>query len=179
MPTLNAAMSAIERHIGFPKSRARQVSRRLQEADMLPLGGPGIAPELDGHDVVSLIVALAADTALHEAPDAVERYRGLTPGGVDLTGAPASIDTAGRVLDIFADTAIRGDHPDLFRRDLIEVVTTWPEIVISNGTSGVATRFAPVGALASNWSARGHRKSTTLNGAAFVDCVRELFTGSN
>lgn len=173
MATLNASLIAIEQYLGFPQSRSRTVSRRLQERDKLPIGAPGIAPELDQHDVVSLIIALGADTALHEAPDAVDRYRSLTPGGADLTGAPASIDTAGAALDIFADIAIHGDA-GLVRRDRIEIVSNWPEIAII--ASGAHTkRFVPVGSLATNWQACTHRKSTTINGSAFVDCIRALF----
>ncbi|GLS34511.1 hypothetical protein GCM10010869_00990 [Mesorhizobium tianshanense] len=178
MATLRDCLSAIERHIGFPKSRSITVSRRLQERGALPLGAPGIAPELDAHDVVSLIIALAADTALHEAPDAVERYRALTPGGADLTDAPASIDTAGRELDIMADIAIHG-NADLLRRDRIEVVANWPEVAITDATSGQIKRFVAPGALATNWQANGHRKSTTINGSAFVDCIQYLFERSH
>ncbi|WP_172350842.1 hypothetical protein [Mesorhizobium sp. NZP2298] len=167
-------MTSIEHHLGFPKSRSITISRRLQERGVLPLGGPGIAPELDAHDVVSLIIALAADTALHEAPDAVARYRSLTPGGVDLTGAPDSIDTAGRALDVIADVAIHGEA-DLLRRDRIEVVGNWPEVTIYDATSGHTERFVPVGALAANWQANGHRKSTTINASAFVDVIQDLF----
>ena len=49
--------------------------------------------------------------------------------GADLTDAPASIDTAGRALDIIADIALHGDA-DLLRRDRIEVVSTFPEVAI-------------------------------------------------
>ncbi|MDX8499883.1 hypothetical protein RFM99_15800 [Mesorhizobium sp. VK4C] len=168
-------MSAIERHVGFPKSRARQVARRLQEAHILPLGGPGIAPELDAYGFISLLIALAADAPLHEAAEAVSTYRALTPGGVDLTGAPESVDTAGRALDIFADIAAHGE-PDLLRRDFFEVVSSWPEIAMRR--DGAVTRFASVGALASHWQAKGHRKSITINGAALVDAIQELFGDS-
>ncbi|MER9392212.1 MULTISPECIES: hypothetical protein [unclassified Mesorhizobium] len=174
MATLNASLIAIERHLGFPHSRSRTVSRRLQERGKLPLGAPGVAPELDAHDVVSLIIALAADTALHEAPDAVERYRALTPGGADLTSAPASIDTAGQALDILADVA-NHSAADMLRRDRIEVVSNWPEIAIADAASGSTKRFMSVGALATNWQANGHRKSTTINGSAFVDVIQNLF----
>ncbi|TPL39232.1 hypothetical protein [Mesorhizobium sp. B2-4-8] len=174
MPTLNEAMLAVERHIGFPKSRARQVAQRLQEAAILPRGAPGIAPELEPHNVVSLIIALAADTTLWQAPSTVASYRALTPAGVDLTGAPASIDTAGGALDVIADVAIHGTT-DLWRRDSLSVVSGWPEILIENATTGKATRFVQPGADASHWQSRGHRKSTTINISAFVDCLQDLF----
>ncbi|CAN7701584.1 hypothetical protein [Mesorhizobium sp. LjNodule214] len=174
MATLKACLTSIEHYLGFPKSRSITVSRRMQERDALPIGAPGVAPELDAHDAVSLIIALAADTALHEAPDAVGRYRSLTPGGVDLTDAPTSIDTAGLALDIMADIAVHGSA-DLLRRDRIEVVSNWPEVAIHDATSGHTKRFAAAGAAASHWQQVGHRKSTTINGSAFVDCIRDLF----
>ncbi|MER8858987.1 hypothetical protein [Mesorhizobium sp. M0138] len=174
MASLRTCLTAIERYLGFPQSRSRTVARRLQERSVLPLGAPGIAPELDEHDVVSLIIALAADTTLHEAPDAVERYRRLTPAGIDLTGAPASIDTAGRALDVMADIAIHGDA-GLLRRDRIEIVSSWPEIMIENAASGRASRFVAVGSLANHWQANGHRKSVEINGGAFIDAINDLF----
>ncbi|RAZ83202.1 hypothetical protein DPM33_32995 [Mesorhizobium hawassense] len=178
MAAPNQAFVAIERHLGFPETRSRTTARSLQEGDLWPLGGPGAAPELDIDDVVSLIIALAVDGPLHRAAGAVRAWRDMTPGGADLTGAPDRIDTAGRALDIFADAAVHGEHPDLLRRDLIEVVSSWPEIVIANGLTGAAARFVPAGADAGHWQAAGHRKSTTLNGAALVDCLRELFGDS-
>lgn len=172
MATLNAALAALERRIGFPQSRSRTVARRLQEAGVLPVGAPGVAPELGVDNIVDLVIALAADTSLHTAADAVRSYRALTPGGSDLANAPASIDTAGRALDIWADIAVH-DDASVLRQDRIEVVANWPEIAIA--TPDGVRRFAPVGPLASNWQASGHRRSTTINGAALVDCLRELF----
>ncbi|WP_192359498.1 hypothetical protein [Mesorhizobium mediterraneum] len=171
MATLNASLIAIEQHMGFPQSRSRTVSRRLQERDVIPIGAPGVAPELEAHDVVSLIIALAADTALHEAPDAVERYRALTPGGVDLTDAPASLDTAGRALDIFADIAIHGSA-DLLRRDRIEFVSNFAEVAIHDATSGRTKRFAPVGhALGSQRPPQEHDHQRQR----IVDAINALF----
>jgi len=172
MATINAALAAVERHIGFPRSRSRTVARRLQEADLLPSGAPGVAPEIDASDLVSLVIALAADTTLHEAPHAVATYRGLTPGGAVV---PGTIDTAGRAIEILADIALHGDA-ELYRRDAVEVVATWPEIAIHNATTGNISRFRAVGADASHWGETGLRKSTTINAAAFIDCVRDLFS---
>ena len=177
MAAPSSVFMAIERHLGFPETRNRTTARSLQEGGMWPLGVPGAPAEVDVDDVVSLIIALAIDGPLHKAAGAVRAWRDMTPGGVDLTDAPESIDTAGRALDTFADLAIHGDHPDLLRRDMIEVVANWPEIAITNGITGKVARFVPVGALASNWQTRGHRRSTTLNGSALVDCLRDIFSG--
>lgn len=179
MAAPNSVFLAIERHLGFPETRNRTTARSLQEGEIWPLGGPGAAADVDVDDVISLIIAVAIDGPLHKAAGAVRTWRKMTPGGVSLTGTPESIDTAGRALDIFADVAINGEHLDLLRRDFVEVVASWPEIVISNATTGAATRFVPVGENAGHWQLRGHRRSTTINGSALVDCLRELFPGGN
>lgn len=58
MATLNNALDAIERHIGFPRSRSSGVARRLQESKLLPAGAPGVAPELDQRDTCLLLATL-------------------------------------------------------------------------------------------------------------------------
>ena len=176
MATINAALAAVERHLGFPRSRSRTVARRLQEADLLPSGAPGVAPEIDASGLVSLVIALAADTTLHNAPRAVATYRALTPAGTSLDGAPSSIiRTAGDAIEILADIALHGDA-DLYRRDRIEIVSNWPEVALHNAATGQVSRFRAVGADADHWGEGGHRKSTTINAAAFIDCVRDLFS---
>lgn len=65
MATLNNALDAIERHLGFPRSRSSGIARRLQEARLLPSGAPSAPPILDEDDVLDLIVTLSADTELH------------------------------------------------------------------------------------------------------------------
>lgn len=174
MATLHSVLAAIERHIGFQESRSRTVARRLQEAGALPMGGPGVAPELDVDDFIYLVIALAADTTLHGAPSAVVTYMALTPGGAVLdASAPASIPrNAGHELIRWSDQALHGDA-DALRRDRIEVVSNWPELVIQS--DGKQHRFVMLGTNAAHWQAKGHRKSTTLNGAALVDAIRELF----
>ncbi|RWM26898.1 hypothetical protein [Mesorhizobium sp.] len=174
MATLNAVLAAVERHIGFQESRGRTVARRLQEANALPMGAPGVAPELDVDDFIYLVIALAADTTLHGAPSAVVTYMALTPGGAVLdAGAPASIPrNAGHALIVWSDRALHGDA-DALHGDKIEVVAGWPELVIH--TAGKRHRFVMAGADASAWQATGHRRSITLNGAALADAIRELF----
>ncbi|RWE25229.1 MAG: hypothetical protein EOS41_12335 [Mesorhizobium sp.] len=178
MATINAALAAIDRHIGFPQSRSRTVARRLQEANALPMGAPGVAPELDADDFLMLVVALAADTTLHEAPRTVVTYMALTPGGAVLgDDAPDSIPrNAGHALIAWSDQALHGDS-DALRRDRIEVVAGWPELVIY--AAGKEHRFVVQGTVASAWQTNGNRKSITLNGSALVDCLRELFGDKN
>src|SRR4051794_23854418 len=92
MATLNRALDAIETHIGFPRSRTNGISRRLQEAGQLPVGAPGVAPELDQGDVCLLLATLMSAPKLHEAVEHAHAYAAMTPGGAVLSpGAPGSI----------------------------------------------------------------------------------------
>jgi hypothetical protein len=140
----------------------------------LPSGAPGKSPELDTADVISLVIGSALDVPLRAVADAVRAYRAMTPGGTDLTDAPALICTAGGALDIFADIAVHGDS-NLIRNDIIEVDLAWPSIAITDGVTGHVSRFVPVGTLATHWPTNGHRKLVQINGAALVDTIRSLF----
>ncbi|BBD37002.1 hypothetical protein Amn_18820 [Aminobacter sp. Y103A] len=172
MPSTTEAVDAVVR-LGFDPGRAKAVARSLTDAAVLPSGGPGKSPALDVTHFIDLLIGVVVDAPLRLVPAAVRSYRALTPGGADLANAPASIDTAGQALDIFADIALHGEHPDLLRRDQIEIVSSWSEIALIS-PSGIR-RFVPVGANAAHWAASGHRKSTTIAGSAFVDAVRDLF----
>jgi hypothetical protein len=149
----------------------------------LPAGAPGVAPELSQGDVLSLILALAIDTTLHKAAGAVLSYRDLRPGGVDLAAAEAPVGlcrTAGDYLELLAEQAEEGSKQE--QADVaaarIEVVSSWPEIAIHRPGAD-PLRFVKQGALASHWQSKGHRRSTTINGAALVDTIRELFLEKN
>ncbi|BBD37539.1 hypothetical protein Amn_24190 [Aminobacter sp. Y103A] len=172
MPSTNEAIGAVVR-LGFDPGRAKAVARSLTDAGTLPSGGPGKSPALDIRHFIDLLIGVAIDAPLRLVPAAVRGYRALTPGGADLTNAPGSIDTAGMALEIWAAIAVHGDA-DVLRWDRIEIVSSWSEISIH--TPDGIRRFVPVGSNASHWQASGHRKSTTLNGAALVEAIRELFT---
>lgn len=176
MPTLNEVYDADHRHLGFSKSRARQYAQRLREEGMFASGAPGKSPDITVDDFLNLLLALAIDATLADTADAVRAYRSLTPGGASLDGEPASLRTAGDFLDIWADWAVHGDA-DLLRRDKIEVVSSWPEIALHEATG--VKRWQPPGSLPNHWQASGHRRSTTINGAALVDALKELFGGRN
>lgn len=174
MPTLKQALAAIERHLGFPISRGRTVAARLQEAGYIERGAPGVAPNITHEGFVALFIALAANKTLAETGEAVMAYLEATPGGVSLTGAPASIMRLRSELLALTETAL--EFPDDLADLSIEVVGTWPEVLIRH--LGRATRFVPVGFNAAHWQAAGHRTSTTISGAAFRDCARALFKGT-
>lgn len=176
MPTLNSALTALETHCGFPVSRTRNVARRLLDGGILPRGAPGVAPQIDELNFVDLFIAVAADTTLRAAPEAVRTYGTLTPGGADLTGAPDRIPTARDELEILVEIALRGDDKQI-RKSKIDVVSSWPEIAISYNF-GRVDRFQPVGTTPDRWQSRKARKSTTIPGAAFCDAARATFGGN-
>ena len=176
MPTLNTALAALERHTGFPQSRSRGISRRLQEDGLLPLGAPGIAPQIDAGGFIRLFVALAADTTVHTAPDAARTYLAMTPGGTPITAdTPMSIGRAESELLALVETAL-ADPYDM-RHLNIEVVGNWPELAV-HWADGSVHRYQPVGSLAGHWGAATHRRAITVTGVAFRDAVRATFKGS-
>lgn len=175
MPTINAALAALERHTGFPKSRSKTISRRLQEAGILPLGAPGSTPQIDRAGFAGLFVALAADTTLHAAADRVRQYLALTPGGVSLEGAPPSVGTARSELLALVDTAI--EAPDDLRHVNIEVVSNFAELTIQ--WPDAVQRYQPTGTIPGRWQVTTHRRATLVTGPAFAAAVRATFLGAH
>lgn len=171
MATLNNTLDSIERHIGFPRSRSSGVSRRLQEAGILPSGAPGVAPELDEDNALDLVVALASDTELHNAVTAVRAYHAMTPSGADLNGAPDTIPNAPIAVSILVEDAKAGVA--VARASQIEVSCNWRAVAIHTPTN--ITRFCEVGKAAPHWQSSGHHRSTTVSVAALADAIIELF----
>jgi hypothetical protein len=171
--TLAAAIAALERHVGFRRGRLISMAQRLQNAGVIPTGAPRTAPQLDHAHVVDLVVAYAVDAPLHLAARSVETYGALTPGGANLTGAPASIKvTAADYLASIASLAADGDAG--MRRLRLEFVSTWPELAV-HFEDGSIHRFQAVGAVSGHWQSAGHRQSLTINGAALADALQEIF----
>jgi hypothetical protein len=174
--TLNEAIAALERFVGFRRGRLVAVSQRLQQAGIIPTGAPRTPPRLDLAHVVCLFVAYAADAAIHLSAKSVELFETLTPGGADLSAAPKHLHlTAGDQLRAIAALAAEGDVD--VRRIKLEFVSTWPELAI-HWPDGSVQRFREMGALASHWGAGGHRKSISINGAALAGAFESLF-GAN
>ena len=174
MPSTMEAVDAVVRHIGFDPARARAVARSLTEDGGLPAGAPGRSPELLVDHVVDIVLGCAVDAPLRAIAATVRHYRAMATGGANLETAPESVvRSAGDALDIWADIAVNGDS-NLLRRDQIEIVSNWGEIAFH--TSAAVRRFVPTGTTATHWRDGGHRRSTTINGAALVDCLRELFS---
>ncbi|WVT73341.1 hypothetical protein QM996_17975 [Sinorhizobium chiapasense] len=176
MATLNAAIAALERRVGFSAPRARVVARHLREQGLLPAGAPGVAPSLDLDDFTNLLIALAADVPLHQSADAVRTYRSLTPGGADVSRAPASVPhNAGEEIDAISSLAADGNGD--VRGVKLEFVTNWPEVAL-HWHDGSISRFRELGALAAVWGAGGHRRSTSISVAALADAIKETFKGA-
>lgn len=174
MASIADAIAALERRLGFLPDRSKTIARRLQEAGMLQSGAPGVTPHIELDEFVALVMARSIDPVLHVVADSVRVFGAMTPGGASLVGAPAHIPTARQRLECLADMAIGdADQQRHVAESAIEFVTGWPEIVISG--AGVVERFREVGALPDRWDSGKHRCSTTLNGAAFGQAVRDLF----
>lgn len=172
MASLNAALDAIERHLDFPRSRSTGIARRLQEAGLLPSGAPGVPPVLDEDNVLDVVVALASDTELHNAVDAVRAYHSMTPGGVSLIDAPQSIPNAPIAISILVEDA-RAGIADA-RKSQIAVSCNWRAVAIHKSDGGVF-RFCTAGLDAAHWSSRGHHKSIMLSVAGIADALDDIF----
>lgn len=134
MATLNQTLDAIQRHVGFPRSRGYSVARRLQEVRLLPLGGPGIAPELDQRDVCLLLAVLMSAPALSEVIDHARAYSNMTPSGAVLSpDAPESIPRSVlEYLEVQSEVAV-GGTPDAvadLRGHRYEFVHGWRELSV-------------------------------------------------
>ncbi|WP_234683976.1 hypothetical protein [Bradyrhizobium monzae] len=177
MATLTRVLDAIETHIGFPRSRTNGISRRLQEAGILPVGAPGIAPELDQRDVCLLLATLMSAPKLHKAVDHARAYSGMSPGGAVLsTDAPDSIPrSALEYLEVKSEVAVGGsaDAVDDVRGYRFEFVHGWRELS-AHTPEGTVTRFVLPGALATHQQAP-HRVAGVVKGEAFVNLIKDLF----
>lgn len=174
MTSTKLAVDAIARRIGLPIRRVRAVAAYLTAAGGLPAGAPGKSPELSPDDVVALIVGSVVDVPLRAVAAAVDEYRALVPPGYE--ASPPTImrmPNAGAYLDVLASMAANDAAADVSKMK-VEIVTSWPEVSIHH-IDGSVVRFAPAGSLHGHWQSGCHRTSTTINGAAFVDALRDLF----
>lgn len=167
-----AVIAALCDHLGLHHGRARAVFQRLQADGLLPVGGPRQPPHLTVEHIVNLLIALAIDVPIRATGDAVRQYRALTPDGVDLSAAPASVRvTAGQKLDAIASLLASGDS-DL-RRLQLELVSSWAELSVLH-PDGATQRFLKVGSLPNHWGGQGHRRSTIYDLAAVADALHEM-----
>lgn len=176
MATIKAAIAALERYGGFNPKRSRTISRALIDNGVIPMGAPGMAQVLSVEEFLLFLETVAFDPLLREAREASARAQCLVPAGIgDLTSAPTSIPrTAHAALLAYADLALGPiEHRRAVSNLQFEFVQTWPEIAVHN-CDGVG-RFVSAGANPQTWQSRGHRKSTSISGGAFIDMLRTLF----
>ncbi|UPT93866.1 hypothetical protein J4G48_0031645 [Bradyrhizobium barranii subsp. apii] len=172
MASLNSVLDGIEHHLDFPRSRSAGIARRMQESGILPTGAPGVAPELDEDNVLDLVIALASDVTLHEAPDAVRAFHAMTPGGADLNGAPDTIPNAPIAAAVIVESA-RACVAEA-RASQIEVSCNWRAVAIHK-PDGSVSRFSQPGLLCAHWQSNRHHKSITINVAAIADALDAIF----
>lgn len=174
MVTTYQAVGAISARIGFPIKRVRHVARELTEAGAIPAGAPDKSPEIKLTHFIDILIGSALDVPLRSIAATVTDYKALGQEGHDASGMPDSIrarrGNAGTVINGLANhVAAEVDLAYL----KVEVITSWPEIAIHH--SGGAIRFREAGALHNHWQRGGHRTSTTINGAAIVAAINDLF----
>lgn len=87
--TLNEAIAALERHIGFRRGRLVAVSQRLQQAGIIPTGGPRMPPQLDIGHVVDLLAAYASAGTLTLKEDRTGLWFELLPDPTTPSGQEA------------------------------------------------------------------------------------------
>jgi hypothetical protein len=175
MATTRNAVAAIVRRVGFDPGRVAAVARELTDANIIPGGGPGKSPNLSPQHAATIIIAAALDAPLRAIAGAVVQYRGMKREGLP-DGAPAMLqDTAGDYIDVLAEMAATGglDERSTASHARISVVSNWPEIDVSDEIA--VRRFREAGELPGFWGATGHRRAVEINGAAFVDVMRDLF----
>lgn len=176
MCTIKAAIAALERYGGFNPKRSRTISRALIDNGVIPMGAPGMAQVLSVEEFLFFLEAVAFDPLTREAREASARAQFLCPAGVgDMTSAPLSIPrTAHTALLAYADLALGPIESQRAVSKLqFEFVQTWPEIAVHT-PDGVG-RFVAAGANPQAWQSTGHRRSTSINGGAFIDMLRALF----
>lgn len=161
-------IETISAQTGVKENRVRDVFRALREAEMLPSGGPGVAPELDVRDAIKLMVAVSSGATLETVADRARDILRTTPGGAVLTDAPANIPKTAEIeLATLASLAIDGyDASGL----VIEICTTWPEIVLS-WNNGLVQRFQSPGTVSGHPESMA-RWAVRIPGAAFAAIVR-------
>lgn len=177
MATLKSVLATIEHNIGFPVSRTRQVARRLQEADIIPTGGPRRSPELDIDHFVSIVAASAMEDGLADVVSLHRCLHAMKPGGLPSTpDVPAHLTrSVWEQLQILAELALGSlDEQRQVVETQIEFVSSPVAEIIFRERDGVAAAFYLPGHRRGAWAA-GHRRSTTIRGGALVSAVRALF----
>jgi len=183
MQTLQDAIRALERRTGFEPGSVRAAANRLVEDGILPRGTPGRHTELTVKEFIDLLIARAASPTHRQGPETVKLFDELVRDGIDVSVMPPDIRPPRRTARAYLqDLALDALDDDPQRQRTVsqltlEFVESWPELAIHLDGKTIG-RFREPGALASHWQTPGHRRSTTIAGAAFVDAVRDVFAGA-
>jgi len=173
MATIAQTVAVLARELNLPEPYIAQRARRLREVGILPASNGRDYPALHIGHLASLVLALAADVAVKDAPNAVTTYSGLLLHGIDPELMPATIRPAASTLRPYLEhilgTLAAGDTN---HRLTIEVVGTWPEVRIFDPDDRKTLVFVPVGTLPTHWQGDAVRRSTTITGRALSRVAR-------
>lgn len=180
MATVADLVRVIADRTNTPAGRVKHLSRRLQEADRLPLSSGAYVPSITVSDVASLLIALASDVQVKDAVQAVATYGDLVMNGIDLSIMPEGIrpvaHNARDYLEHVMHQFVTGAAAEcaLNARLTIEFVSTWPEIRIYDPADASTLIFREAGADATRWESDAIRKSVTVTGRAIARIIRDL-----
>ncbi len=166
----DTVVASIAQHFGRPVSRVESVARRLREADQLPAGGPGTAPDFNKADAIRLLVGACSAATLDHVAEATEALLDATPGGACLDGAPLTIPRTAEVqLAVLAGMAEDGDD---LQELTLEIVLDWPELALI-WSDGACQRFQKQGTLA-NHPQGAARWAVQIPGPTFAAFIRSI-----
>lgn len=181
MATIAQTVAVLARDLTLPEPYVAQRARRLREAGLLPPSNGRDHPALRIEHLASLLIALAADVAVKDAPIAVETYGDLMLHGIDPAVMPEHLRPNGYSVRHYLEHVLRSMAADdadanANRRLTVEVVATWPEVRIFDPGDQHTMVFIKPTALANHWQGDAVRRSTTIHGRALWRVVRSTIS---
>ncbi|MDN2584067.1 hypothetical protein [Aquibium sp. ELW1220] len=182
MPTVATLTHAVARHSGIPASRVRSVSRRLQDAGLLPISMNRNAPEqIDMPEVVALVVALLTDAPLHSVAARADEFLAFRLDDDD--GRLIADELLAKMFTRLANLqmAPMDDLAKMTMRSAISVVSgSRPALVIRAGNSESDPVEWALTADGTAWRpelAAACQKSMSLGGYALLKIISDLGLG--
>lgn len=181
MASVSAASAAVAARLGVPFSRVESIARRLVEAGHLPSGNNRNPPHISATDLAGFVLTVLAEPKLKDVAATFGVYRGLTLEGVCGSILPdylrPKFKSAAEVLsDAF--TVMAGAHHRDDAPAWIEVVTSWPEVVVGRKSDEkLATlRYGEPGHATTHW--RGFvRRCTQVSGSSLAFLAKDVLNG--
>ncbi|WP_224702006.1 hypothetical protein [Devosia aquimaris] len=179
MATIAQTVAFLARELNLPEPYVAQRARRLREAGLLPASNGRDHPAIRVEHLASLVLALAADVAVKDAPGAVTTYSGLMLHGVDPAVMPEHLRPSGYTVRHYLEHILKSltaDDADCNanRRLTIELVSSWPEVRIFDPADGHSMIFVKSTALPNHWQGDAVRRSTTIHGRALFRVAHAL-----